>query len=1148
MKYFFNKKTWFISSFIILFAIVISAALVYKEIKLVAADNTDNVSGYAWSSNIGWISFNCTDDDSCASANYGVNIDDNYNFLLANGNPGYAWSSNIGWIRFGGSDTPPDNYAFNSNCSNTCNASNSCTACYNSTDNNVYGWAKILSLGNDGWLKLNSEGEYSCGSADIVFEENYGGAGADKAQEVILTSDGGYITVGYSYSFGGNGDVYVVKSDSDGNIEWTKTYGNADTNRGLGIDEISTGGYIISRYEDCFALGCMVLTKINSTGVEQWSRSYGSGNPWTDGEDVHETSDNGFISCGYQGALKTNSNGIQQWQINIGGYCSSIQQTSDGKYILTGKTFTGNDVFLAKVRQTSPNSAIIEQSWTFIHPTAARSLGQTVLQTSDGGYIIWAEIGSNTSINDNYDQDIWIIKTNSSGVKEWDKTYGGASQEGFTDFNNISSGEKIQQTSDGGYIFTGYTRSYGAGGQDIWLVKIDASGNEEWSTTFGGTGNEDGTSVRQTSDGGYIISAISSFPVASLQYYLIKTNETGSSTEETCEYGVSIDPVSGEFSGWAWNSNIYDEVINLEAEITDGEAGFSLLNGAYHLYVANNYAYIVSLQDNSLTIADISDKSNPVLVKEIKNNDRDINNRTYNLNNPVSVFIKDNYAYITSTQDFGNKGNLTILNISDPYNPFISSEVSQDGTFTRFIAPTDVFVDGDYAYVTCLGSDSFNIINISNKTSPTLMSVVYDGSGGFTRLDEPKAVVTQGNYAYVVSNNYNEVAGAGNSLAIIDISNKSNPTLVKEVWDNDGTYSRLDWACSVAVSGDYAYVIAGQDDALTIINISDPANPQLVNEIVDGQNGYNYLDGARNVFVSNNYAYVASQLDNSLTKIDVTDPYNPELMFESYTGDGTFSELDGASDVFVYNNHALVASYVSDSLTIAETSYGEPKENGVGWVSFNCTDTGTCASSDYKVLYQPFFVAAPTNLVASAQSCSTVLLTWEDNASNETGYETQWSVDGVSGWTSHSPDLNPDIISRVVIQNPSSTLYYQVRALGEVLNSDWEPLSNGVAGTTSYCPPVLTLVSGNCQRIRLSWSQVGTGVDHYEIWRSINGAAYNLLIDNILPGTTTYNDENITPGTNYAYYLKAQTDDLDSNIVSDTPCPNLPAWKEVKPR
>jgi len=115
----------------------------------------DNIRGYAWSSNYGWISMNCLNDSSCSISNYGVKICDTgcspsnrFNFY------GYAWSSGAGWISFNSTGAP--DYSFGSHCKNTCNSSNNCTSCFNPDDGNIYGWAQIVNLGVDGWIRLGT--------------------------------------------------------------------------------------------------------------------------------------------------------------------------------------------------------------------------------------------------------------------------------------------------------------------------------------------------------------------------------------------------------------------------------------------------------------------------------------------------------------------------------------------------------------------------------------------------------------------------------------------------------------------------------------------------------------------------------------------------------------------------------------------------------------------------------------------------------------------------------------------------------------------------------------------------------------------------------------------------------------------------------
>lgn len=121
-----------------------------------AGDMGFDLRGYAWSSNFGWISMNCLNTGTCAAVNYGVKIQNS-----GSGNPlnliGHAWSPNAGWISFE-STNPPDNYEFNNFCQTpgSCDAVNNCTACFNPDDGNIYGWAKVLSFGDDGWISLGT--------------------------------------------------------------------------------------------------------------------------------------------------------------------------------------------------------------------------------------------------------------------------------------------------------------------------------------------------------------------------------------------------------------------------------------------------------------------------------------------------------------------------------------------------------------------------------------------------------------------------------------------------------------------------------------------------------------------------------------------------------------------------------------------------------------------------------------------------------------------------------------------------------------------------------------------------------------------------------------------------------------------------------
>ena len=190
-------------------------------------------------------------------------------------------------------------------------------------------------------------------------------------------------------------------------------------------------------------------------------------------------------------------------------YGYSVEQTADGGYIIAGQTTSfgaGNsDVYLIKT-DASGNT-----TWTKTFGGAYSDVARSVQPTADGGYII---AGYTESFGAG-SYDVYLIKTDTT----WTKTFGGTSHD---------YGYSVEPTADGGYIIAGSTRSFGAGIDDVYLIKTDAIGNATWTITFGGTDFDYGQSVRQTSDGGYIIAGYtSSFGAGFYDVYLIKTDANG---------------------------------------------------------------------------------------------------------------------------------------------------------------------------------------------------------------------------------------------------------------------------------------------------------------------------------------------------------------------------------------------------------------------------------------------------------------------------------------------------------------------------------------------------------------------------------------------------------------------------------------------
>lgn len=362
----------------------------------------------------------------------------------------------------------------------------------------------------------------------------FGGSGTEYGYSVQQTSDGGYIITGSTTSFGaGLQDVYLIKTDADGCQIWQRLFNRNDYDIGRCVRQTSDGGYIIAGYTSNFGQNYYVyLIKTDNDGNQLWERTF-SGND-SRGYSVQQTSDGGYVIVGYTipvipgyaevYIIKTDSDGYILWQRTLGGSMAdngqSVQQTSDGGYIICGMTDPGHpdyaDVYLIK----TDNSGILLWERTF--GGNFRDYSYCVQETSDGGYIITG----NTLISVLGSQYVYLIKTDSDGNQLWDITFGG---------NGDDRGYSVRQTSDGGYIISGSTNSYGAGEDDLYLLKTDIDGNLLWERTFGGSDCEiAGRDVQQTSDGGYIIIGTTlSFGAGGADVYLIKTDSEGYTGIET---------------------------------------------------------------------------------------------------------------------------------------------------------------------------------------------------------------------------------------------------------------------------------------------------------------------------------------------------------------------------------------------------------------------------------------------------------------------------------------------------------------------------------------------------------------------------------------------------------------------------------------
>lgn len=374
-----------------------------------------------------------------------------------------------------------------------------------------------------------------------TFMRTFNAAGMNGGLSLAVTNDGGFIGTGqHGTSGAGSCDVYVYKVDACGQPEWFKVYGGAGEDGGYSVQQTSDGGYVVAGLS-YLGVGAydMLLLKLDATGNIQWSKVFGGG-----GDDfglrAKETSDGGYILSGFMGGLgfggtdialiKTDAFGNTLWMKVYGGaggeWGNYVEQTNDGGFIVAGYTTSfgagGFDIYLLKI--DSVGGTQWSKTYGGVAGEGSSEWGISGKITRDGGFMLCA----NTASWGAGSNDLLLIKTDSLGNLQFAKAYGGASDD---------QPRFAEQTRDGGYVLSGFTTSFGAGSLDAYLVKTDSAGNLEWSKAYGGSGSDRGAMVRETSDGGYALSTVtSSFGANYFDALFMKTDSSGTvgCYENTC--------------------------------------------------------------------------------------------------------------------------------------------------------------------------------------------------------------------------------------------------------------------------------------------------------------------------------------------------------------------------------------------------------------------------------------------------------------------------------------------------------------------------------------------------------------------------------------------------------------------------------------
>ena len=371
---------------------------------------------------------------------------------------------------------------------------------------------------------------------NITFVKTYGGNKNDSAQSVVATADGGYAILGFTQSMDGDitdkqnesFDYWVLKYNAEDELQWQKTYGGSQDERGRDIIETQDGGFAILGFSfsddgdvtENAGLQDYWLVKLAATGNISWQKSFGYQGA-DSGISVIQTSDQGYL---ISGILDVTASG-------------GLGNSSRSSEIL----HAGGDYWILKLDSTG------EIQWSRYFGGNFTDTPQGIIQTNDNGFIIAGGSDSNdTDISNNIGSyDFWVIKISSSGDLVWEKSLGG---------DQIDEARAIVKSEDGNFIIAGDTRSNdndisnNNGAADLWLIKITPNGDLVWEKTIGGTSFDVARSIVTTQDNGFLLAGSSRSSDGDVSEnkgqndaWILKVDADGNLQWETTVGGSNID-------------------------------------------------------------------------------------------------------------------------------------------------------------------------------------------------------------------------------------------------------------------------------------------------------------------------------------------------------------------------------------------------------------------------------------------------------------------------------------------------------------------------------------------------------------------------------------------------------------------------------
>ncbi len=331
-----------------------------------------------------------------------------------------------------------------------------------------------------------------------------------------------------------------------------------------------TNSTFTHKYEKVYINGgdtCLIKLDPKTARTEKYLfRGYG-GN-WANS--IQQTTDGNYLMAGWKYAdrtmnsrsdlylLKTDISGNRIWEKTLGGnkddFAYSLHRTTDTGFIVCGQTESNVsdsvDAYLIKVDING------NKEWEKTLGGCGYDRGDSVQPATDGGYIV---AGSTDSYGAG-GLDVFLVKTDSSGNKTWEKTFGGMGD----DWAN-----SVQPTADGGYILVGCTRSYGSGGIDIYVIKTDSQGNKHWEKTLGGSYDDNGECIRQNCDGSYVISGSigSRYDPGDVFLAKLKAEESKPIAQDNIPVIINDNPLSTQLNPFISNNRLFVPILDLAVAV-----------------------------------------------------------------------------------------------------------------------------------------------------------------------------------------------------------------------------------------------------------------------------------------------------------------------------------------------------------------------------------------------------------------------------------------------------------------------------------------------------------------------------------------------------------------------------------------------------